>query len=92
MVTRSLVAVATSEGTPSKKRYPGIPGQVKTDAIVGHQDKLLGMQRCPICKTRSLLDPGYKLSVLRTRQQCSITRLELLPQHLNRVGTSAGLI
>ena len=62
MVTRSLVAAATSEGTPSKKRYPGIPGQAKTDAIVGHRDKLLVMQRRPICKTRSLLDPGYKLS------------------------------
>ena len=62
MVTRSLVAAATSEGTPSKKRYPRIPGQAKTDAIVGHWDKLLVMQQHPICKTRSLLDPGYKPS------------------------------
>ena len=50
------------EGTPSKKRYPGIPGRAKTDAIVGRWDKLLVMQWRPICKTRSLSDPGYKPS------------------------------
>ena len=46
-----------------QKIYPGIPGQAKTDAMVGPRDKLLVTQWQPICKTRSLSDLGYNPSV-----------------------------